>query len=135
MSPQLKVSSRQNEPYPEKPIERREFIGMSKQTIPEQVKKQPDEIVNGFNKRTLRDPNRYYITRYKGSYLYLDRYDYGTMSQICRLRYTGKMDNWEFAIFKYSNERYDPDEFFFPGEEWVDGTIEGAMKAGLEAYP
>jgi hypothetical protein len=26
------------------------------------------------------------------------------------------------------------DECFFPGEDWVDGTIEGAMKAGLEAY-
>jgi hypothetical protein len=45
------------------------------------------------------------------------------------------MDNWEFAIFKYSDERYDSEEGFFPGAGLVDGTIEGAMKAGLQAYP
>lgn len=45
------------------------------------------------------------------------------------------MDNWEFAIFKHSDERYDAEEWFFPGAGWMDGTIEGAMKAGLEAYP
>ncbi len=30
---------------------------------------------------------------------------------------------------------YDPDEWFFPGSESVDGTVAGAMKAGLAAYP
>jgi len=108
---------------------------MSKQVIPEQIKKQADEIVKGFNKKIVGDANYYYITRYKGSYLYLDRYGYGIVSQICRLKYTGNIDKWEFAIFKYSDERYDANEWFFPGAEAVDGTIEGAMKAGLEAYP
>jgi hypothetical protein len=45
------------------------------------------------------------------------------------------MDTWEFAIYKYSDERYDPEEWMFPGAGYVDGTIKGAMKAGLEAYP
>jgi hypothetical protein len=45
------------------------------------------------------------------------------------------MDNWGFAIFKYSKEHYDPDEWMFPGVGHVDGTIEGAMRAGLMAYP
>ncbi len=31
--------------------------------------------------------------------------------------------------------RYDPDEWMFPGSGYLDGTVEGAMKAGLEAYP
>jgi hypothetical protein len=53
---------------------------------------------------------------------------------ICRLTYTGKLDDWGFAIFKWSNERYDPDEWFFPGAEELDGTIEGAMRSGLKAY-
>ena len=66
---------------------------------------------------------------------FLDRYDYGNPGPICRLTYTGKMNKWEFAIFKWSSETYDPDEFFFPGAELVDGTIVGAMLAGLEAYP
>jgi hypothetical protein len=47
----------------------------------------------------------------------------------------GSIDNWDFAIFKYSDERYDPEEWFFTGANQVDGTVEGAMKAGLEAYP
>jgi len=51
------------------------------------------------------------------------------------LEYAGNIDNWDFAIYKYSNERYDPDEWFFTGAGYVDGTVEGAMKAGLEAYP
>jgi hypothetical protein len=45
------------------------------------------------------------------------------------------MDNWDFAIFRYSREFYDPDEWMFPGAGHVDGTVEGAMRAGLEAYP
>ena len=82
----------------------------------------------------IEDP-RNYMTRYRGTYLYLDRYDYGTTNAICRLKYTGNIKDWEFAIFKYSNEKYDPDEWFFAGSEFVDGTIQGAMKAGLQAYP
>jgi hypothetical protein len=39
------------------------------------------------------------------------------------------------GAYKYSDERYDEEEWFFPGAGHVDGTIEGAMKAGLEAYP
>jgi hypothetical protein len=51
------------------------------------------------------------------------------------LEYTGDIKKWDFAIFKYSDERYDPEEWFFPGAGHIDGTIEGAMRAGLEAYP
>ncbi len=45
------------------------------------------------------------------------------------------MENWYFAIYKYSDEHYDEEEMFFTGAELVDGTIEGAMRAGLKAYP
>jgi len=108
---------------------------MSSKSIPQEVKAQVEEIVQNFNRQVLQDPNYYYTPRYRGSYLYLDRYDYGSVGPICRLKYAGSMDNWEFAIYKYSDERYDPDEWFFPGAGYVDGTVEGAMKAGLEAYP
>ena len=67
--------------------------------------------------------------------MYLDRREYSAHSQICRLTYRGDPDDWKFAIFKYSSERYDPDEWFFPGAGDVDGTVEGAMRAGLAAYP
>ncbi|MCI0487806.1 MAG: hypothetical protein L0229_14535 [Blastocatellia bacterium] len=108
---------------------------MSAQKIPEEVREQVDEIVAAFNRKFIKDSYHDYVTRYKGSYLYLDRFEYGHADPICRLKYTGKMDEWEFAIYRYSGDRYDPDEWFFPGSEYVDGTIEGAMKAGLEAYP
>jgi hypothetical protein len=108
---------------------------MSGKTIPEQIKNQVDEIVKSFNKKVIKDPNCYYVTRYKGNYLYLDRLDYSSKISVCRLQYTGDINKWEFAIFKYSDGRYDPNEWFFPGSGHIDGTVEGAMKAGLEAYP
>ena len=56
-------------------------------------------------------------------------------SKLGRLKYNGQIDNWDFAVFKYSRESYDPDEWMFPGAEELDGTIEGALKAGIQIYP
>ena len=109
---------------------------MATKKIPEDVRKQVEAIVDQFNRQTIRNPDNFYIPRYRGAFLYLNRQDIlGQPAPICRLKYTSDMNNWEFAIYKYSSERYDPDEWFFPGSGKVDGTIEGAMKAGLEAYP
>ena len=104
-------------------------------TIPDEVKEQAWNIIDQFNQKHSGRDDCYYEAQFKGKHCYLNRCDYGQMGPICRLTYTGKMDNWEFAIFKWSSERYDPDEWFFPGSECVDGTIKGAMKAGIEAYP
>ncbi len=103
--------------------------------IPVSVKEQVNEIIGHFNEESIGDPDRFYSARYCGNYLYLDRTEYGEAGSICRLKFNGKMDNWDFAIFKYSSDSYDSDEWFFPGSESVDGTVEGAMKAGLAAYP
>jgi hypothetical protein len=103
--------------------------------IPEEVKTQVATLVEHFNTTAIRNPQCGYVPRYRGKFLYLDRQDYGRLHPICRLEYTGKMEDWSFAIYKYSDERYDEEEWFFPGAEHVDGTIEGAMQAGLEAYP
>lgn len=56
-------------------------------------------------------------------------------TKIGRLKYNGKMDNWDFAVFRYSREIYDADEWMFPGAENLNGTIEGALRAGIEVYP
>jgi len=103
--------------------------------IPDKVKTDVAAMVEHFNTTAIHNPHCVYVPRYRGKFLYLDRQDYGRLSPICRLEYTGKMEDWSFAIYKYSDERYDEEEWFFPGAEHVDGTIEGAMKAGLEAYP
>ena len=107
---------------------------MPSTSIPKKVKEEVNRIVDQFNRNVLTDSRRRYVARIKEKFLYLDRDDFGTTEQICRLEYTGVMNRWGFAIYKYSSGRYDPDEWFFPGEHLVDGTIEGAMKAGLEAY-
>lgn len=108
---------------------------MSRQTIPAQVREWADEIIQRFNTNVIKNPKRAYIARYRGSYLYLDRLEYEKQRPIARLTYAGSPEDWAFAIYKYSDERYDAEEWLFPGSEHVDGTIEGAMKAGLEAYP
>jgi len=109
---------------------------MAKKKIPPEVKAQADEIVARFNRRELKNQtHRWFSTRYRGQYLYLDNPKTYRTWPVCRLTYTGKMDEWGFAIFKYSSERFDPNEWMFPGYEEVDGTIEGAMRAALKAYP
>jgi hypothetical protein len=106
-----------------------------RKAIPEHVKRWADEAIQRFNEMVIVDPDFSYVARYRGGYLYLDRSEHGQQTPIARLTYTGSTDDWEFAIYKYSNEKYDPDEWLFPGSEHLDGTIEGAMRAGLEAYP
>ncbi len=108
---------------------------MKSKNIPKDVKETAEEIIEIFNRKTFQGDDCYYQARFKGKYLYLYRYDYGNVGPICRLTYKGTINYWEFAIFKWSTETYDSEEWMFPGSGFVDGTIEGAMKAGLEAYP
>jgi hypothetical protein len=108
---------------------------MPSKKIPDHVKQWADEAIQRFNDTLIANPDISYVARYRGGYLYLDRLEYGQQSSIARLTYTGSTDNWEFAIYKYSDEKYDPAEWLFPGSGYLDGTIEGAMRAGLEAYP
>ena len=107
---------------------------MRRTTIPEHVKTWADEAIQRFNETVIADPNSSYVARYRGGYLYLDRLDYGEQLPIARLTYTGSTYRWDFAIYKYSDNKYDADEWLFPGSGFLDGTIEGAMRAGLEAY-
>ena len=108
---------------------------MAKQSIPQTIQTQVTAIVKKFNAEEIKNPNNFYYPRFKGHYVYLDRGSSERKEPICRLKYLGKMNSWEFAIYKYSSEQYDPEEWFFPGVEFVNGTIEGALKAGMEAYP
>jgi hypothetical protein len=104
--------------------------------IPEEVRAEALRRVEQFNRETLAGGAVQYAARFQGAFLYLGRSEHGgAPGPLCRLRWTGAMDKWEFAIFKYSSETYDPEEWFFPGAEHVDGTIKGAIRATLEAYP
>lgn len=132
-----------------------------KKTIPEDVREQVVALVEQFNEENSLPPASNplqkvlemfginppsgegtgyrtgdYVPRFKGQYLYLDRVGFGgRLSEICRLKWTGDMNNWDFAIYRHSKNRYDPDEWMFPGAGEVDGTVTGAMRAGMAAYP
>ena len=56
-------------------------------------------------------------------------------TKLGRLKYNGQMDNWDFAVFKYSREFYDADDWMFPGAMNLNGTIRGALSTGIELYP
>ena len=110
---------------------------MNKIGIPETVKKEVLKIIEEYNEIVYDYLNNVkYLAEFKGNNLYLKRKEItGDISPIARMTYTGKMDKWKFAIYKWSSESYDPDEWFFPGSEFVNGTIMGALKAGNKAYP
>jgi len=110
---------------------------MTKTAIPKEIQEEVVKIIDDYNHETFHDyiEDLSYFPEFKGKFLYLKRKEFGQISPVVRLTYTGDIKDWEFAIFKWSREQYDPDEWFFPGVQHVDGTIEGAMKAGMEAYP
>ena len=115
-------------------------------TIPTETQQEVQKLIDEFNRVNLKESTAFlnaishnkvkrgYSARFKGKYLYLDRTDRSKPLPICRLTWNGKMDNWDFAIYKYSSDKYDPEEWFFPGSEFVDGTVTGAMEAGMVAY-
>ena len=107
---------------------------MSANAIPVEARDEALRIIARFNHEGLADSGCCYVPRFKGKYLCLDREDFGNVGPVCRLEYSRRKPHWEFAIYKYSADCYDPEEWFFPGSELVDGTIEGALKAGMEAY-
>lgn len=115
--------------------------------IPIEIQVEVQKLVDEFNRKNFKkiDPHLRmflgdpidsgYTARFKGKFLFLDRSERGRLSHICRLTWTGAIDKWDFAIYKYSDEHYDPEEWFFTGAEKVDGTVTGAMAAGMLAYP
>ncbi len=105
--------------------------------IPKEVKEEILKIIDEFNNEELDLINDFfrYVADFKGKYVYIMTKKYEIVSPIARLTYSGDMNDWGFAIYKYSSEKYDKDEFFFPGVECLDGTINGALYACNTAYP
>jgi hypothetical protein len=112
------------------------IIPMATTKIPAEYQEKANSIIAEFNEKTFKKNSgiEYYAV-FKGAYLYLNRIEGKNDSPIARLKYNLKFTDWDFAIFKWSSERYDPDEYMFPGSEHLNGTIEGALKAGNLAYP
>ena len=107
---------------------------MMETEIPAFVRQYVEQIVEQFNTEEISDTGKVYHVRFNGGFVFVDRDDGIGPCPVLRLEYTGDMGDWEMAIYKYSADDYDPDEAFFPGIELVDGTIEGALRAGMKAY-
>jgi hypothetical protein len=110
---------------------------MTKTVIPSEIQQKVIEIIDKFNQKQVKGKleNLFYFPKFKFKFRYLKRKEYCNISPVARLTYYGNMEDWHFAIFKWSSESYDPDECFFSGIQHVDLTIERAMKAGMKAYP
>ncbi len=106
-----------------------------KKAIPDEVRTEVETRVGRFNREVVKNPRQQFSVRFRGKNAYFDRESFGHIGPRARLTYTGDMEQWEFAIYKYSDERYDPEEWMFPGAENIDGTVEGALRAAMAAYP
>ena len=98
--------------------------------ITDKIKEEVQIIVDAFNK----EHKSKFLVKYRGKFLYLEKVQGFSITHVGRLEFRGDMKSWNFSVFKYSSERYDPNEWFFPGRSELDGTVEGALRAGLEIY-
>jgi hypothetical protein len=107
-----------------------------KTKIPTDIQEKANKIIENFNGEIFKGRKGYaYYSDYKGDFLYLNRHEGEVDGPIARLKYSGSMNDWKFSIFKWSSDRYDPEEIFFPGSQHLNGTIEGALMASHAAYP
>jgi hypothetical protein len=92
---------------------------------------QIEERITAFNKKHLKS----FWYKVRSNQIYIIRSDFrGEYENTCRLTYAGNLEKLSFAIFRYSNNTYDSFALF-PGREYLDGSLEGAMKAVMVAYP
>ena len=101
--------------------------------IPAEIQQQAEAIIERFNSDALASRGVRYVPRFKGAFLYLDREAGGRGGPICWLKYTGSLERWDFAIYKYSSGTYDAGEWFFPGSQFVDGTLHRRPGLGIES--
>ena len=104
--------------------------------ITTEIKEKAIAIIAGFNGKVFKGKIGYeYYAIFRGRYLYLNLKEGDRDGPVARLGYTGNFSDWDFAIFKWSVEQYDPYEDNFPGFQYIDGTIQGALEACYKAYP
>jgi len=102
---------------------------MAKKMISDEIREVIIKDVENFNKNEL-SQYQSFKAEIKGKFIYLKL----NGEPRCRLEYNGDLYNLNFAVYKYSSSHYDSEEYFFPGSNYVDGTIQGALKASLEIY-
>lgn len=108
---------------------------MTKYLIAIELQSEIQRRVDIFCQKEIPDCPCRHIADARGKFIYIQRlFPDNRVQKIGRLTYEGNIDDMKFAIFKFSTEKYHFGEFF-PGMEELNGTMEGAIRAGLEAYP
>lgn len=119
----------------------------------------PPAIQEALKARLLRHANRKWkrhvskvLVRFNGRYAYIAAVERGRKEaapisieryagtgqvpvELCRLGYLGLVDRWEYAFFKYSDERYEPSvsasgRFTATPEECLDTSAEAYLAGG-----
>ncbi|RQG94487.1 hypothetical protein [Natrarchaeobius oligotrophus] len=117
-------------------------------SIPEYIRRTlQDQIENhartAWNERCARVQ-----VRFRGEYAYIDAFESNpwmmpdaseeekerirhTPTKLCRLTWTGDLDSWAFAFYKYSDERYEP-SITLDGS--FTGSPESCFDTAAQAY-
>jgi hypothetical protein len=62
---------------------------------------------------------------FRGRYGYISH----AGSPLCRLGYRGALDDWDFAIYRYTRDRYDADVFGMPDHDSTQECLSVALRA------
>jgi len=123
--------------------------------IPPTVRRQAEERIRRYAEEHFAGKYTRLDIRFRGQFCYMDAYtepvlrpgwpppDWhesreehlerlrNTPTHLCRLRYFGRPDQWGFAFFTYSNEKYELS--VFPSGEFF-GTPEDAFDTAARVY-
>ena len=128
----------------------------SRVRIPEALQRRTEERIRRIAEQHFADRYTKLDIRFRGQFCYIDAYtepeplgpnwpppDWPetreehlerlrtTPVHLCRLRYFGDEERWSFAVYTYSNERYELS--VFPSGEFL-GPPEDAFQASAEVY-
>jgi hypothetical protein len=103
------------------------------ETIPKKITEQAAEAVRKFNEKQFLEGDMEYLYTIDGKYVYLKMRRKKNISPIARIEFTGDPKAWKFAVYNPATESFS-ENTEFPGVEYIDGSIEGAMKAGVSAF-
>jgi len=105
-----------------------------RKSIPHRLQIEIDRIRTAFNLRVLREEELRYVAQFRSGYLYLLYDTPDGVEPFCRLEFTGDMNRWDFSVYRSTSKRFHPPAQSFAGNAFLDGTVEGALKAGVVAY-
>lgn len=109
---------------------------MKDYVVPIAIQEMLDDRAYAYCKRELPQVGYRYFVDSRGKFIYLVRmWPNGAFQRLGRLTYEEDTEKMAFAIYKFSSGKYDPKDWWFPGSQYLDGTIEGALRALTKAYP